>query len=213
MAIREKINALLEEIESSEEMIKTNVVDWSSRDLERTPGEFTQEEVTDPKNVDANRATDENPLNVDAPRPETMEVKKATIMIGQCESNFAKAVHKLLSESDWKGVKKFNPDLRVSADQVRRELDKYFDGTVLGIQVEEVLDGARGQDVMFGVTGGVDWSQYNVELPEKLEVENVELEKMEPVAGDKSVYKALYAPARVNDQYPMPATTTPVQDK
>ena len=33
MAIREKINALLEEIESSEEMIKTNVVDWSSRDL------------------------------------------------------------------------------------------------------------------------------------------------------------------------------------
>lgn len=211
MSIKEKVIELLEEVNSSEEIINSNVADWDERKLDRTAGAFTTDEVTDTENLDCNRINHEIPMEISNHANPENEIETTSIFIGVSESNFVNSVKKMLKEQDWEGVKAWNPDLRISANQVKRALDSACPG-VLGIQVEEELVGERGEGIAFNVTGGVDWDQYgkDQQLPKKLDVENVQLELVEePEEFDHGIEnvsnrkKYLYKVTGTNSVFPI----------
>lgn len=204
--MRERVMAMLEEVQSSADIIDTNTTSWESRKLDRGEGAFSSDEVTDLGNIDRNRINHELPMDVsdhneDLDPEKKMVAGMQTIMIGVAESKFAQDVKKVLQEQNWEGVKAWNPDLRISANQVKRALDDACPG-VLGIQVEEELVGERGDGIMFKVTGGVDWSQYgeDQQLPEKLDVENVQLE----LEDNDDVHAPVYRVVGTNSKFPIP---------
>ena len=204
--MRERVMAMLEEVQSSADIIDTNTTSWESRKLDRGEGAFSSDEVTDLGNIDRNRINHELPMDVsdhneDLDPEKKMVAGMQTIMIGVAESKFAQDVKKVLQEQNWEGVKAWNPDLRISANQVKRALDDACPG-VLGIQVEEELVGERGDGIMFKVTGGVDWSQYSEDqqLPEKLDVENVQLE----LEDNDDVHAPVYRVVGTNSKFPIP---------
>lgn len=204
--MRERVMAMLEEVQSSADIIDTNTTSWESRKLDRGEGAFSSDEVTDLGNIDRNRINHELPMDVsdhneDLDPEKKMVAGMQTIMIGVAESKFAQNVKKVLQEQNWEGVKAWNPDLRISANQVKRALDDACPG-VLGIQVEEELVGERGDGIMFKVTGGVDWSQYgeDQQLPEKLDVENVQLE----LEDNDDVHAPVYRVVGTNSKFPIP---------
>lgn len=204
--MRERVMAMLEEVQSSADIIDTNTTSWESRKLDRGEGAFSSDEVTDLGNIDRNRINHELPMDVSDHNEDLDPEKKVvagmhSIMIGVSESKFAQNVQKVLQEQNWEGVKAWNPDLRISANQVKRALDDACPG-VLGIQVEEELVGERGDGIMFKVTGGVDWSQYgeDQQLPEKLDVENVQLE----LEDNDDVHAPVYRVVGTNSKFPIP---------
>ena len=204
--MRDQVMALLEEVESSEEIINTNTTSWESRKLDRDEGAFSTDEVTDLGNIDRNRINHELPMDVSDHNPDLDPEKKVvagmhSIMIGVAESKFAQNVQKVLQEQNWEGVKAWNPDLRISANQVKRALDDACPG-VLGIQVEEEVVGERGDGIVFKVTGGVDWDQYDEDhqLPKKLDVENVQLE----LEDSEDVHAPIYRVVKTNSAFPIP---------
>ena len=205
--MRDKVMALLEEVEKAAEIIDTNTTDWESRKLDRGEGAFSTDEITDPGNIDRNRINHELPMDVsdhsENLNPEHKIVAgMGSIMIGVSESDskFAQEVAKVLTEQNWEGVKAWNQDLRISANQVKRALDAVCPG-VLGIQVEEELVGDRGEGIAFKVAGGVDWEQYDKDhqLPKKLDVENVQLE-----LDDSDENKLIYRVVGTNSAFPIP---------
>ena len=204
--MREKVMAMLEEVESSADIIDTNTTSWESRKLDRGEGAFSTDEVTDLGNIDRNRINHELPMEVSDHNADLDPEKKIvagmhSIMIGVAESKFAQNVQKVLQEQNWEGVKAWNPDLRISANQVKRALDDACPG-VLGIQVEEELVGERGDGIVFKVTGGVDWDQYDEDhqLPKKLDVENVQLE----LEDSEDVHAPIYRVVKTNSAFPIP---------
>lgn len=204
--MREKVMAMLEEVEKAAEIIDTNVTDWESRKLDRGEGAFSTDEITDPDNIDRNRINHEIPMDI-SDHSENLEPEHkvvaglGSIMIGVAESKFAQGVRKALQEQNWEGVKAWNPDLRISANQVKRALDDACPG-VLGIQVEEEVVGERGDGIVFKVTGGVDWDQYDKDhqLPKKLDVENVQLE----LEDSEDVHAPIYRVVKTNSAFPIP---------
>ena len=204
--MRDQVMALLEEVESSEVIIDKNTTSWESRKLDRGEGAFSTDEVTDLGNIDRNRINHELPMDVSDHNPDLDPEKKVvagmhSIMIGVSESKFAESVKKVLQEQNWEGVKAWNPDLRISANQVKRALDDACPG-VLGIQVEEEVVGERGDGIVFKVTGGVDWDQYDEDhqLPKKLDVENVQLE----LEDNEDVHAPVYRVVKTNSAFPIP---------
>lgn len=204
--MREKVMAMLEEVESSADIIDTNTTSWESRKLDRGEGAFSTDEVTDLGNIDRNRINHELPMEVSDHNADLDPEKKIvagmhSIMIGVAESKFAQNVQKVLQEQNWEGVKAWNPDLRISANQVKRALDDACPG-VLGIQVEEEIVGERGDGIVFKVTGGVDWDQYDEDhqLPKKLDVENVQLE----LEDSEDVHAPIYRVVKTNSAFPIP---------
>ena len=204
--IRERVMAMLEEVQSSADIIDTNTTSWESRKLDRGEGAFSSDEVTDLGNIDRNRINHELPMDVSDHNEDLDPEKKVvagmhSIMIGVSESKFAESVKKVLQEQNWEGVKAWNPDLRISANQVKRALDDACPG-VLGIQVEEEVVGDRGEGIVFKVTGGVDWDQYSKEqqLPKKLDVENVTLE----LEDNEDVHAPVYRVVGTNSAFPIP---------
>ena len=204
--MREKVMAMLEEVQSSADIIDTNTTSWESRKLDRGEGAFSTDEVTDLGNIDRNRINHELPMEVSDHNADLDPEKKIvagmhSIMIGVAESKFAQNVQKVLQEQNWEGVKAWNPDLRISANQVKRALDDACPG-VLGIQVEEELVGERGDGIVFKVTGGVDWDQYDEDhqLPKKLDVENVQLE----LEDSEDVHAPIYRVVKTNSAFPIP---------
>jgi len=192
--MRERVMAMLEEVQSSADIIDTNTTSWESRKLDRGEGAFSSDEVTDLGNIDRNRINHELPMDVSDHNEDLDPERKivaGSIMIGVAESKFAQDVRKVLQEQDWEGVKAWNQDLRISANQVKRALDTACPG-VLGIQVEEELVGDRSEGIAFKVTGGVDWDQYDKDhqLPKKLDVENVQLE-LDDSDPDKLIYRVV----------------------
>lgn len=215
--MREKVMALLEEVESSADIIDTNITSWESRKLDRDNGAFSTDEVTDPGNIDRNRINHELPMNVSDHNADTDPNKRVAatgmeaIMIGVSESKFAQDIRKVLQEQDWEGVKAWNPDLRIAAYQVKRALDSACPG-VKGIQVVEDVTGALGEGTIFEVQGGVDWNQYgkDQQLPKLLDVENVQLKLEEDPEGvDNGVdvpaaKKYIYRVVGANSKFPIP---------
>ena len=204
--MRDQVMALLEEVESSEVIIDKNTTSWESRKLDRGEGAFSTDEVTDLGNIDRNRINHDLPMEVSDHNPDLDPEKKVvagmhSIMIGVAESKFAQNVQKVLQEQNWEGVKAWNPDLRISANQVKRALDDACPG-VLGIQVEEEVVGERGDGIVFKVTGGVDWDQYDEDhqLPKKLDVENVQLE----LEDSEDVHAPIYRVVKTNSAFPIP---------
>lgn len=204
--MRERVMAMLEEVQSSADIIDTNTTSWESRKLDRGEGAFSTDEVTDLGNIDRNRINHELPMDVSDHNEDLDPEKKvvagmSSIMIGVSESKFAQDVKKVLEEQNWEGVKAWNPDLRISVNQVKRALDDACPG-VLGIQVEEEVVGARGDGIAFKVTGGVDWDQYSKEqqLPKKLDVENVTLE----LEDNEDVHAPVYRVVGTNSAFPIP---------
>lgn len=204
--MREKVMAMLEEVQSSADIIDTNTTSWESRKLDRGEGAFSTDEVTDLGNIDRNRINHELPMEVSDHNADLDPEKKIvagmhSIMIGVAESKFAQNVQKVLQEQNWEGVKAWNPDLRISANQVKRALDDACPG-VLGIQVEEEVVGERGDGIVFKVTGGVDWDQYDEDhqLPKKLDVENVQLE----LEDSEDVHAPIYRVVKTNSAFPIP---------
>lgn len=204
--MRERVMAMLEEVQSSADIIDTNTTSWESRKLDRGEGAFSSDEVTDLGNIDRNRINHELPMDVsdhneDLDPEKRMVAGMRSIMIGVSESKFAQDVKKVLEEQNWEGVKAWNPDLRISVNQVKRALDDACPG-VLGIQVEEEVVGARGDGIAFKVTGGVDWDQYSKEqqLPKKLDVENVTLE----LEDNEDVHAPVYRVVGTNSAFPIP---------
>lgn len=204
--MRERVMAMLEEVQSSADIIDTNTTSWESRKLDRGEGAFSSDEVTDLGNIDRNRINHELPMDV-SDHNEDLDLEKKvvagmhSIMIGVSESKFAQDVKKVLEEQNWEGVKAWNQDLRISANQVKRALDMACPG-VLGIQVEEEVVGDRGEGIVFKVTGGVDWDQYSKEqqLPKKLDVENVTLE----LEDNEDVHAPVYRVVGTNSAFPIP---------
>lgn len=215
--MRERVMAMLEEVQSSADIIDTNTTSWESRKLDRGEGAFSSDEVTDLGNIDRNRINHELPMDVSDHNEDLDPEKKVvagmrSIMIGVSESKFAQDVKKVLQEQDWEGVKAWNPDTRIAAYQVKRALDSACPG-VKGIQVEEELVGEQGEGIAFNVTGGVDWDQYDEDqqLPKKLDVENVQLELVEePEEFDHGIEnvpnrkKHLYRVVGTNSAFPIP---------
>ena len=204
--MRERVMAMLEEVQSSADIIDTNTTSWESRKLDRGEGAFSSDEVTDLGNIDRNRINHELPMDVsdhneDLDPEKRMVAGMRSIMIGVSESKFAQDVKKVLEEQNWEGVKAWNQDLRISANQVKRALDMACPG-VLGIQVEEEVVGDRGEGIVFKVTGGVDWDQYSKEqqLPKKLDVENVTLE----LEDNEDVHAPVYRVVGTNSAFPIP---------
>lgn len=204
--MRERVMAMLEEVQSSADIIDTNTTSWESRKLDRGEGAFSTDEVTDLGNIDRNRINHELPMDVSDHNEDLDPEKKvvagmSSIMIGVSESKFAQDVKKVLEEQNWEGVKAWNQDLRISANQVKRALDMACPG-VLGIQVEEEVVGDRGEGIVFKVTGGVDWDQYSKEqqLPKKLDVENVTLE----LEDNEDVHAPVYRVVGTNSAFPIP---------
>ena len=204
--MRERVMAMLEEVQSSADIIDTNTTSWESRKLDRGEGAFSSDEVTDLGNIDRNRINHELPMDVSDHNEDLDPEKKVvagmhSIMIGVSESKFAQDVKKVLEEQNWEGVKAWNQDLRISANQVKRALDMACPG-VLGIQVEEEVVGDRGEGIVFKVTGGVDWDQYSKEqqLPKKLDVENVTLE----LEDNEDVHATVYRVVGTNSAFPIP---------
>lgn len=204
--MRERVMAMLEEVQSSADIIDTNTTSWESRKLDRGEGAFSSDEVTDLGNIDRNRINHELPMDVSDHNEDLDPEKKVvagmrSIMIGVSESKFAQDVKKVLEEQNWEGVKAWNQDLRISANQVKRALDMACPG-VLGIQVEEEVVGDRGEGIVFKVTGGVDWDQYGKEqqLPKKLDVENVTLE----LEDNEDVHAPVYRVVSTNSAFPIP---------
>lgn len=204
--MRERVMAMLEEVQSSADIIDTNTTSWESRKLDRGEGAFSSDEVTDLGNIDRNRINHELPMDVSDHNEDLDPEKKVvagmhSIMIGVSESKFAQDVKKVLEEQNWEGVKAWNQDLRISANQVKRALDMACPG-VLGIQVEEEVVGDRGEGIVFKVTGGVDWDQYSKEqqLPKKLDVENVTLE----LEDNEDVHAPVYRVVGTNSAFPIP---------
>ena len=199
--MRERVMAMLEEVQSSADIIDTNTTSWESRKLDRGEGAFSSDEVTDLGNIDRNRINHELPMDVSDHNEDLDPEKKVvagmhSIMIGVSESKFAQDVKKVLEEQNWEGVKAWNQDLRISANQVKRALDMACPG-VLGIQVEEEVVGDRGEGIVFKVTGGVDWDQ---QLPKKLDVENVTLE----LEDNEDVHAPVYRVVGTNSAFPIP---------
>ena len=199
--MRDQVMALLEEVESSEEIINTNTTSWESRKLDRDEGAFSTDEVTDLGNIDRNRINHELPMDVSDHNADLDPEKKVvagmhSIMIGVSESKFAESVKKVLQEQDWEGVKAWNPDLRIAAYQVKRALDSACP-SVKGIQVVENTTGALGDGIEFEVQGGVDWDQYEEKLPKTIDVENVQLE-LEDKDGKK-----VYHVKGTNSKFPI----------
>ena len=204
--MRERVMAMLEEVQSSADIIDTNTTSWESRKLDRGEGAFSTDEVTDLGNIDRNRINHDLPMEVSDHNEDLEPEKKVvagmrSIMIGVSESKFAEGVRKALQEQNWEGVKAWNPDLRISANQVKRALDDACPG-VLGIQVEEEVVGERGDGIVFKVTGGVDWDQYDKDhqLPKKLDVENVQLE----LEDNEDVHAPVYRVVKTNSAFPIP---------
>ena len=204
--MRERVMAMLEEVQSSADIIDTNTTSWESRKLDRGEGAFSTDEVTDLGNIDRNRINHDLPMEVSDHNEDLEPEKKVvagmrSIMIGVSESKFAEDVRKVLQEQNWEGVKAWNPDLRISANQVKRALDDACPG-VLGIQVEEEVVGERGDGIVFKVTGGVDWDQYDEDhqLPKKLDVENVQLE----LEDNEDVHAPVYRVVKTNSAFPIP---------
>ena len=179
-AIREKVQALLEGIESSAEIIADNVVDWDDRRLDREPGTFTADEISmlnKEREVELHMSSDE------APSCEVSHTK--TVTIGVAESAFAAAVRKALTENDMEGPRKYNTDSRIAAWMVKDALMNAMGLESAGINVD-----AGNDNNTYYVSGLVD-----VELPKTLKVmvdnasgEEVELELEDSANDYRSVY-------------------------
>ena len=203
--MRDRVMELLEEVESSAEIIDTNVTDWESRKLDRGEGAFSTDEVTDLGNIDRNRINHELPMEVsdhneDLDPEKRMVAGMSSIMIGVSESKFAQDIKKILQEQDWEGVKAWNPDLRIAAYQVKRALDQSCP-EVKGIQVVEEVTGALGEGMAFEVQGGVDWDKYDKDqqLPKEIDVENTKLELKKEDDG-----RIFYVVKGTNSKFPIP---------
>lgn len=207
---------------SSEEMIDqntTNLNDMGYNNVE--PGQFDSDERTDLDNVDKNRAEqpDENgdypskdkeadkgndhPADCNCPEcqakanEEDSVLAKEILGVGSVtfESKFAKAFDRVLAESDYVGIKNFNHDLRVTANQVLRRLKAELPSAV-GLHVDQDVD--RNQNNIFLVSGP-DWEKQGIELPKTLDVENVKL-KLLP---EKDLYRFVYVIDDTNSDYPL----------
>lgn len=157
-SIREKVKALREGIESSEEIINANVVDWNDRKLDREAGAFTADEI-----AGMNKAAEVHPtLSKDEEEPRVEMVRKASILLGGpacCESVFAQEVRKAFLESDFAGIRRYNDDKRIAAWMVKDALSNALPAAK-GFNVDAIDDNKR-----FAV------SNIAEELPETLTVE------------------------------------------
>ena len=111
------------------------------------------------------------------------------------KNKFAEAFDRVLAESDYVGIKNFNHDLRVTANQVLRRLKAELPSAV-GLHVDQDID--KNQNNIFLVSGP-DWEKQGIELPKTLDVENVKL-KLLP---EKDLYRFVYVIDDVNSDYPL----------
>ena len=129
MSIREKVYELLESIESSAEILDQNITSWEGRKLDREPGNFVSDEITEPLNLDRNRIDNSLPLEISSGAAASNDVADGSaVVIGvdpeeepadeedeqssdeaeveeekyyvYGESSFANEVNKLLKESE-----------------------------------------------------------------------------------------------------------------
>lgn len=164
-SIREKVKAFLEGIESSEEIINSNVVDWNDRKLDREAGAFTADEIA---NMNQEREVHPN-LSNDEENPEAglSIVRKSTVVLGDpnyYESTFAQKVREALVESDYAGIRPWNDDKRIAAWMVKDALSKAMP-EAKGLNVDAIDDNKR-----FAVSG-VDFEAAGIELPEEITIE------------------------------------------
>ena len=209
---------------SSEEMINQNTTTLNDMGYAHVePGQFDSEERTDLDNVDKNRAEqpdsegnyssdtnecgEEHPEDCNCPdclakinnEDDSILAKEilgvGTVTFESNESKFLNAFNKVLMESDYVGVKDFNNDLRVTANQVLRRLKAEFPNAV-GLHVDQDID--DNQNNIFLVSGP-DWEKQGIELPKTLDVENVKL-KLLP---EKDLYRYVYVIDDTNTDYPL----------
>ena len=198
MSIREKVYELLESIESSAEILDQNITSWEGRKLDREPGNFVSDEITEPLNLDRNRIDNSLPLEISSGAAASNDVADGSaVVIGvdpeeepadeedeqssdeaeveeekyyvYGESSFANEVNKLLKESE--------------SDVAG--IKKYnMDGRIAAYQVKNALNkvlpetAATGLQVIENVFGnrGED-TMYTVvnygdaKLPKELDVE------------------------------------------
>lgn len=206
---------------SSEEMIDQNTTTLNDMGYAHVePGQFDSEERTDLDNVDKNRAEQpdsdgnypsdnqgdegkEHPTDCDCPEclakmnDEDSVLAKEILGVGTVtfESKFAQAFDRVLAESDYVGIKNFNHDLRVTANQVLRRLKAELPSAV-GLHVDQDVD--KNQNNIFLVSGP-DWEKQGITLPKTLDVENVKL-KLLP---EKDLYRFVYVIDDTNSDYPI----------
>lgn len=216
-----KITEDVDNSNSSEEMIDQNTTTLNDMGYAHTePGQFDSDERTDLDNVDKNRAEQpdsdgnypsdcrddsctDHPEGCDCPEclakinDEDSVLAKEILGVGTVtfESKFAQAFDKILTESDYVGVKDFNHDLRVTANQVLRRLKAELPSAV-GLHVDQDID--KNQNNIFLVSGP-DWEKQGIELPKTLDVENVKL-KLLP---EKDLYRFVYVIDDTNSDYPL----------
>lgn len=207
---------------SSEEMIDQNTTTLNDMGYAHVePGQFDSEERTDLDNVDKNRAEqpdsdgnypsqdcqdnecEKHPEGCNCPEclakmnDEDSVLAKEILGVSSVtfESKFAEAFDRVLAESDYVGIKNFNHDLRVTANQVLRRLKAELPSAV-GLHVDQDID--KNQNNIFLVSGP-DWEKQGIELPKTLDVENVKL-KLLP---EKDLYRFVYVIDDVNSDYPI----------
>lgn len=210
-----------ESSKSSEEMINQNTTTLNDMGYAHVdPGKFDSEERTDLDNVDKNRAEQpdsegnyslnceddeckKHPDDCNCPEclakmnDEDSILAKEILGVGSItfESKFLKAFEKVLTESDYVGVKDFNHDLRITANQVLRRLKAELPSAI-GLHVDQDID--KDQNNIFLVSGP-DWEKQGIELPKTLDVENVKL-KLLP---EKDLYRYVYVIDDTNTDYPL----------
>jgi hypothetical protein len=209
----------LEGSKSSEEMIDQNTTTLNDMGYAHVePGKFDSDERTDLDNVDKNRAEQpdstgsyssqdtsctDHPEECDCPEclakinDEDSVLAKEILGVGTVtfESKFAQAFDRVLAESDYVGVKNFNHDLRVTANQVLRRLKAELP-TAIGLHVDQDIDANQNNKFL---VSGPDWEKQGIELPKTLDVENVKL-KLLP---EKDLYRFVYVIDDTNSDYPL----------
>lgn len=111
------------------------------------------------------------------------------------ESRFLSAFNRIMMESDYEGVKQYNNDLRITANQVLRRLKAELDG-VTGLHVDSDKD--KNENTIFLVSGP-DWDKQDMKLPKTLDVENVKLKLL----SGKDGYRYVYVQEGTNSDYPL----------
>lgn len=195
-SIREKVKAFLEGIESSEEIINANVVDWNDRKLDREAGAFTADEIA---NMNKEREVHPNLADEEKPEAGLSIVRKSTVMLGDpncCESVFAQEVRKAIVESDYAGIKRYNNDLRIAAWMVKDVLTQAMPAAK-GLNVDAIDDNKR-----FAVSG-VDFEKLGLELPEEIIVEDVKLKLKGEEEPTGMALGRVYEVSELSDDFPL----------
>lgn len=198
MSIREKVYELLESIESSAEILDQNITSWEGRKLDREPGNFVSDEITEPLNLDRNRIDNSLPLEISSGAAASNDVADGSaVVIGvdpeeepadeedeqsSDEAEVEEEKYYVYGESSF--VNEVNKLLKESESDIAGIKKYNMDGRIAAYQVKNALNkvlpetAATGLQVIENVYGnrGED-TMYTVvnygdaKLPKELDVE------------------------------------------